>query len=81
MQLVLEDETLAAACMTADEIKLELALSLYARERLTLGQAARVAGISAWQFQQALAARRIAAHYDVTDLEADRKQLERLGWR
>ena len=81
MQLVLEDEILAAARMSAEELKLELALSLYARERLTLGQAARVAGISQWQFQQTLAARKIAIHYDESELEADRKQLERLGRR
>ena len=81
MQLVLEDETLVAARMSAEEIKLELALSLYARERLTLGQAARLAGISQWQFQQTLGARKIPLHYGESELEEDVKQLERLDRR
>lgn len=81
MQLILEDETLAAARMSPEELKLELALSLYARERLTLGQAARVAGVSQWRFQQVLAGRGMAVHYDEAELKADRAQLERRGWR
>lgn len=81
MHLVIEDETLAAARMSPEELKLELALSLYARERLTLGQAARLAGISQWRFQQALVAREMAVPYDETELKADQEQLERHGWR
>jgi predicted HTH domain antitoxin len=79
MQLVIEDESLGAARMSAEELKLELAISLYARERLTLGQAARVAGISQWQFQQTLAARRITMHYDRNELDTDLAELDRIG--
>ncbi|MFN0314973.1 MAG: UPF0175 family protein [Burkholderiales bacterium] len=81
MHIVLEDEALAGARMSEEEIKLELALSLYNLGRLTLGQAARVAGTGQWKFQQTLAARGIPVHYDEDELEADRGQLERLGWR
>jgi predicted HTH domain antitoxin len=79
MQLVIEDESLAAARMSAEELKLELAISLYGRERLTLGQAARVAGISQWQFQQTLAARHITTHYDRSELDTDLAQIDRFG--
>lgn len=81
MQLVIEDETLVAARMSPEELKLELAITLYARERLTLGQAAHLAGIGQWQFQQALAGRGVAVHYDEAELKADQAQLKRHGWR
>lgn len=81
MHLVIEDETLAAARMSPEELKLELAISLYARERLTLGQAARLSGISQWQLQQALVARGVAVHYDEVELKTDQERIERHGWR
>jgi predicted HTH domain antitoxin len=81
MHLVIEDETLAAARMSAEKLKLELAILLYGRERLTLGQAARVAGVGQWQFQQTLAARCIETHYDQGELNTDLMVLDRLGRR
>ncbi len=78
MQITIEDQAVAAARLSAAEIKLELAVSLYARGRLTLGQAAHLAALSQWQFQHALAERAVAVSYDEDELQSDRDQLTRL---
>ena len=57
--------------MSADEAKQELALSLYARGRLSVGKARELAGMSLWRFRQLLALRGVPPHYDVPDLEQD----------
>jgi predicted HTH domain antitoxin len=44
---------------------------LYAYGRLSIGKARELAGLSLWEFRQVLAARRIAAHYDIEDLQDD----------
>jgi len=79
MQLLPEDQPIVAARVSAEEIKIELASALYSRGRLTLGQAAQLASVSHWQMQQALAVRGIIASYDEAELEADRRQLNRLA--
>ena len=60
---------LDAAPMSASELRRELALTLYAQNRLALGQVRELAGLSLWAFRQWLATRHMAAHYDA-DLAA-----------
>jgi predicted HTH domain antitoxin len=62
---------LHAARATPDELKVELAVQLYERRRLGIGQARELAGMSLWQFRQLLGSRGIAPHYDVADLDDD----------
>jgi predicted HTH domain antitoxin len=64
-------EILDAARMTAEEAQLELAISLYAQRRLSLGKARELAGKTLWEFRQLLAARCIPAHVDEDDLAED----------
>ena len=73
MGMVIDDDLLRAARMSEPEIKLELAALLYQRERLTLGQAARLAGLSQARMRLALGARGIAPNYGVTEFEEDLK--------
>jgi predicted HTH domain antitoxin len=61
--------------MSADELMQELAVTLFQREKLTLGQASRLARMGCVQFQHLLASRRIPVHYDVADFEADLQTL------
>ena len=72
---------LRASKLTPDELKVELAVSLFAQRKLSLGKAAEVAGMTRWRFQQLVASRRIPLHYDVTDFERDLETLARLGGR
>ena len=78
MSIVITDEIIQSTRLTAAEIKQELALALFQREKLTLGQASHLAGMSQWQFQQLLGSRNIPIHYDVDDFEADLRTLEEL---
>jgi predicted HTH domain antitoxin len=78
MSVVIPDEVLQSARMSADELMQELAVALFQREKLTLGQASRLAGMSRVQFQHLLASRRIPPHYDVADFEADLDTLREL---
>ena len=64
-------DLLTAARATPDELKVELAIHLYESRRLGIGHAREMAGLSLWEFRQLLASRKIAVHYDVTDLDAD----------
>lgn len=67
--------------MTEDELRFDLALGLYVDEKVTLGQAARVAGMSAPAFLDELGKRKIPVHYYVEDLDADMNTLRALERR
>lgn len=69
--LEVPQEILDAARMTAAEARLELAVSLYAQRRLSIGKARELAGKSLWEFRQLLASRGIPAHVDEGDLAED----------
>lgn len=77
--LEIPQTVLDAAQMNAHELRRELALTLYAQRRLSLGKARELAGLSLWEFRQWLATRCIEAHYDETDLQDDLATLRLLG--
>lgn len=79
MSLVISDEVLHTAHMSAAEMRQEIAILLFERERLTLAQATQLAEMPQWQFQALLASRQIAIHYDVAELEMDLHTLRELG--
>lgn len=78
MSLVIPDKVLQAARMTEEEMMLELAVLLFQKGKISLGQAAELAGMSYLQFQMLLASRRIPIHYDVADFEQDMRTLQEL---
>lgn len=69
---------LHAARATPEELKIELAVQLYAQRRLSIGHARELAGMSLWQFRQLVASRRISPHYDIADLDDDMQTWVRL---
>jgi predicted HTH domain antitoxin len=79
MSVLIPDEVLEAAHMSAEEFQREVALMLFERGKLTMGQASRLAGMPRLPFQHLLASRQIPVHYDVGDLEADLETLRSLG--
>lgn len=79
MSVTISDEVLQAARMSEDELREELAILLFQRERFTLAQAARFAGLDRLRFQHLLASRGIAIHYDVDEFEADLATLREVG--
>ena len=79
MPITIPDELLAAAGISEAELKQELALALFQRDRITLAQASRLAGMNRLQFQALLAQREIPVHYDVAEFEEDLDTLQRLA--
>ena len=80
MSLVISDKTLQSVDMSEVELKQELAILFFRREKFTLAQAARFANMTRLQFQKSLASRKIPVHYYIEDLEHDLKTLERLNY-
>ena len=76
MALIISDQTLEQARLSADDLLIDLACYLYEKKRLSTGQARTLAGLNQIEFQQELAARDINIHYTEEDLEKD---LENLG--
>jgi len=77
--LAIPQDILDSARLTIDELKTEIAVSLYATGRLSIGKARELADMSLWEFRQLLAFRRVSPHYDTTDLEQDVATLRELG--
>jgi len=79
MSLLISDEVLSTTRMTEEEMKQEIAILLFQREKLTLAQASRFAGMHRVAFQHVLASRQIPIHYGVDDFEQDIENLREMG--
>ena len=71
MSLVIPDDFLRAANMSAGELRREIALLLFQQDKLTLGQASKFAGMSQLEFQRLLAGHHIPIHYDSQEFADD----------
>ena len=65
--------------LTPAEAVLHLALGLFIGEKVTLGQAAEVAGISQPAFLRELGRRKIPIHYGPDELAEDLRAVEKLA--
>jgi predicted HTH domain antitoxin len=79
MSVTIPDEILQAARMSEDELRQEMAVLLFQKDRLTLGQASRLARMDRLRFQHLLASRDIAVHYGSEEFEQDLATLRDLG--
>ncbi|MEH1831281.1 MAG: UPF0175 family protein [Nostoc sp.] len=75
MNVVIPNEILAATRMTEGEMKQEIAVMLFQKEKLTLAQASRFAEMNRIAFQHLLASRQISVHYGIEDFEQDIENL------
>jgi predicted HTH domain antitoxin len=81
MSVIVPDEVLWATRMSEQEMRAEIAVMLFEREKMTLEQAARLAEMPLVNFQHLLASRDIPLHYDLQDFEEDLATLARSGVR
>lgn len=79
MSIVIPDDIFQATRMTEAEMRQEIAVLLFSKEKLTLGQASRLADMSMLQFQHLLAGRAIPCHYDMAEFDEDLKTLDSLS--
>ncbi len=73
--MTITDDVLLEANMSEEEIKIELAVLLYQKGKLSMGQAARLAETNRVQFQFLLASRQIPVNYDEADFQEDLKTI------
>ncbi len=76
MALIITDETLEKAHLSANELLIDLACYLYEKKKLSMGRARGLANLNQIEFQKELALREIDIHYTEDDLNKD---LENLG--
>jgi len=76
-QIVPED-ILQATGMSEEELRQEIAVVLFQKEKLTLARASRLAGMTRLQFQHLIASRQIPVHYDSADFDEDLRALKEL---
>jgi predicted HTH domain antitoxin len=79
MSLLIPDELVQASGLSEAELLQELVLLLFQREKLTLGRASRLLGMTQLEFQALLASRNLYIHYGVEDLHEDVRNLKELG--
>ena len=77
--LQIPQDILDSARLTINELKIEIAVSLYAQGRLSIGKARELAEMSLWEFRQLLAFRNISPHFDISDLGDDVAVLREKG--
>ena len=78
MSLVIPDDILRAANISAGELRQEIALLLFQQDKLTLGQASEFSGMSQLEFQRLLASYHISVHYGRREFVEDLETLRRL---
>ena len=74
--LIVSREFLKSAKMSAKDLAIEIAVYLYEKKRLTLGQAKRLADLDQISFQKELARRDVYIHLETEDILQD---IENLG--
>jgi len=71
MSITIPDELLDSSRISADQVRLEVAVVLYQKGGLSIGQATSFSGLTRIQFQRELAARDIPLNYSSHDLARD----------
>jgi predicted HTH domain antitoxin len=71
MALEIDDDLLRSIGLTPDELRLELAVHLYATGRLTQAQARHLTTLSRLAFEQELGKRKLWPNYTEQDLHDD----------
>ena len=79
MSVTFSNDILQRTHMTNEELEVEMAVHLFEIEKLSFWQAAEMAGMSHWNFQQLLGSRQIPLHYGVEELEQDLETLRKQG--
>lgn len=77
--LVISGEVLEKAEISGSDLLIEIAVYLYEKERLSIGQAKDLAGLDLVSFQKELAKRDVYLHYDINDYYSDLENLVELG--
>lgn len=78
MTIEVSEQDIGSLKLSPAEAKLDFAVGMYTGRHLSMGRAAKVAGLSYPEFLQELGRRGISINYSDTDLDHDLKVLEKL---
>lgn len=78
MIVEIPDQIIEQSGLSAKEMLLKVAILLFQEEKLTLGQASKMAGLHQFEFQKELAKREIPVHYGEDDFERDLQTLTKI---
>ncbi len=62
----------------SSELKIQLALFLYEKGKLSFGKARELSSLTVWEFMEKLSENKIPLKYDVKDLKEDLETIEEL---
>lgn len=79
MNLTIPDDILTASDMSEADLKVEVAIILYKREKISAGKACEWLGLNLIEFRRELGNRGLTINYDVEDFQADLETLRSLG--
>ncbi len=75
MSIVISDDLLRKANINEKEFLIDIAVYLYDKRRLSIGQAKKLSGLNQIEFQKALVERGVYLNYDVEEFHKDLKTL------
>lgn len=78
MDLLIKEDVLNQAEISAEELRVEIAIHLYDTGRFSMGQARRLAQLDQLSFQKELSKRDIYIKYDIDDLNTDLSNLRKI---
>ena len=76
MTIEIPDTAFSRPGDSPENLSLELAIFLYEKGRLTMGQARKMAKLDVVSFQKELSKRDVYIHFEIEDLEKDLRNLE-----
>ncbi len=74
--LVIPAKVLEQMHLTGEQVLIELAVYLYSQQKLTMGQARRLADLDQLSFQHELAKRDVYIHYTIEEIKKDVENLQ-----
>ncbi len=78
MNVELPDAVMEGTGMTPEIAKLEVAIALYRDRKVSMGRAARIAGIPRPHFQNEIGKRGVTVDYRIQDFEDDLVTIQKL---
>ena len=81
MTIELPDQEIASLRLTPAQVRLELSVGLYAGHQISLGRAARIAGVPYASFMHEIGRRGLCINYTVEDAEHDMRMAEQFSGR
>lgn len=78
MTFTIPDDILGQIPISSTDLRVDIAVYFYEKQRLSIGKARKLAGLNLIQFQKELSKRNVYLHLDVTEIDKDLQNLNQL---